>query len=283
MALIPPSALDCVVAIGQTDPKNGFTANATGFLYGRAFIPGAASKTEEASYRIFLVTNRHVFNDMTEVVLRFNQQPGGTSETFDLNLFKADGSQLWHAHPDAGVDIAVIPINANLLKEHKIQFHAFMSDHHVLGLKDAQTAGTSEGDGIFVLGFPLGDAGIDRNHVIVRHGVIARVRDYLAGTSKTILIDSTVFPGNSGGPVLTRPEVSAIGGTKSQPRSMLLGVVSAYVPYRDIAISTQTKRPRVIFEENTGLSHVEPIQFVVDLTDQLEASRKGESGGTANS
>ena len=102
----------------------------------------------------------------------------------------------------------------------------------------------------------MGDIGGDRNYVIVRQGSIARIRDYLKGTRKYIYIDATIFPGNSGSPVITKPEVVAITGTKSYNKASLIGIVSSYVPYQDIAISLQTKRPRAMFEENTGIAVV---------------------------
>ena len=35
-------------------------------------------------------------------------------------------------------------------------------------------------------------------------------------------------------------------------------MVSGYLPYQEIAVSTQTERPRMIFEENSGLGIVVP-------------------------
>jgi hypothetical protein len=35
-----------------------------------------------------------------------------------------------------------------------------------------------------------------------------------------------------------------------------VGLVGEYIPYQDIAISPQTGRRRVLFEENTGLTRV---------------------------
>ncbi len=51
--------------------------------------------------------------------------------------------------------------------------------------------------------------------MIVRQGAIARIRDWLGGAATEFLIDASIFPGNSGGPVLNRPEAVSITGTKS--------------------------------------------------------------------
>ena len=47
----------------------------------------------------------------------------------------------------------------------------------------------------------------------------------------------------------------------------MIGVVAAYLPYHDIAISQQTRRPRIVFEENSGLASIVPIDRVIDTID----------------
>jgi hypothetical protein len=61
-----------------------------------------------------------------------------------------------------------------------------------------------------------------------------------------------------------KPEALAIEGTKPQVAPYLIGIVQAYVPYQDVAVSLQTARPRVIFEENTGLAAVHPVDFIAE-------------------
>ena len=58
------------------------------------------------------------------------------------------------------------------------------------------------------------------------------------------------------------PEPVSVPGTKPNNRCGLIGMVSAYLPYREIAISTQTDRPRKIFEENSGLGVVVPHDLI---------------------
>ena len=45
------------------------------------------------------------------------------------------------------------------------------------------------------------------------------------GANKEFLVDAFVFPGNSGGPVVSKPEALAITGTKSQDYAYLIGIV----------------------------------------------------------
>jgi Trypsin-like peptidase domain len=134
--------------------------------------------------------------------------------------------------------------------------------------------GVAAGDSIFVLGFPMNLAGVQRNYTIVRQGVIARISEMLAKESKSFMADAFVFPGNSGGPVVLKPEVFSIRGTKSQPKAALIGMVTSYHPYSDVAISPQTNRARVLFEENSGLADVLPIDYVEE-TIRAWRSRQG--------
>ena len=113
------------------------------------------------------------------------------------------------------------------------------------------------------------ELGLQRSKEALHDGVVPAVgapaRDMLNGLRREFLLDATVFPGNSGGPVLSKPEIAAIGETKPNLQCKLIGVVRAYVPYQDMAYSRQTGRPRVIFEENSGLTEV----LSVDLVDQV--------------
>jgi hypothetical protein len=44
-----------------------------------------------------------------------------------------------------------------------------------------------------------------------------------------------------------------------------VGIIGEYLPYQEVAISIQTGRPRVVFEENTGLSKVWSVTFIKEI------------------
>jgi S1-C subfamily serine protease len=263
MALIPSFFLDCVVAIGFDTTGKGRQYVATGFLYGKLIAQEGEGKT----YRIFLVTNKHVFNESKTTWLRFNPEGDEPAKEFEARLIDQNNNRTWLVHPDPEVDLAILSINANFLSEQGIRFSFFRSDQHVTTRAQATEVGISEGDGVFILGFPMGMIGEKRNFVIVKQGIIARIRDALTGNAKEFLVDASIFPGNSGGPVVSRPEVVAIQGTKAYSSATLLGVVASYVPYQDVAVSMQTKRPRVIFEENSGLASIVPADYLIEIID----------------
>jgi S1-C subfamily serine protease len=269
MALIPPFFLDCVVAIGLLgrDGKRSYVA--TGFLYGHLIEPLVG---EQKTYAVYLVTNRHVFEGSKRAFLRFNPEGGEPAREYAIDLVDKSGDQTWFAHEEDDVDVAVIGIDVQRLQKESIRFRFFGSDRHTAQRAKAADLGVSEGDGIFLLGFPMGMVGESRNVVVVRQGSIARIRDCLELKSKDFLIDCSVFPGNSGGPVVTRPETIAIVGTKQTNTALLVGIVARYLTYTDVAVSQQTHLARVIFEENSGLASVFPVDYVEDLVQKAMAA-----------
>lgn len=273
MALIPPIALDCVVAIGvDAENDEGRSWVASGFFYGQLSEP--AERLEDRKYRVALVTNRHVLAGHSKAYLRVNPEEEETAREYPLILVNDDGTETWFGHPNEEVDVAVVMINFGILREEGMRAKYFQNDVHVATTEKMKEIGTTEGDFVFVLGFPMGLVGERRNTVIVRAGSIARMRDTLANPSREFLLDAPIFPGNSGGPVILKPEVIAIQGTKAQNAAHLIGVVKSYVPYLDIAVSQQTGRPRVIFEENSGLAAVHSVDCIEET---LEVARKARA------
>ena len=119
----------------------------------------------------------------------------------------------------------------------------------------------------------MGLTGEQKNYVIVREGIIARLTEMIDKASNKFMINSFVFPGNSGGPVVLKPEVTSIQGTKSINSAYLIGVVVDYVPYNDVAVSIQTKKSRILFEENSGLAEVIPMNFVDETIKSWQMKR----------
>jgi hypothetical protein len=188
----------------------------------------------------------------------------------DFDLFIKD----WFFHPDSKVDIAAIRLDANFLEKQELQHIFFASDTQVFKKDQLKAKGVVAGDGVFVLGFPMNLAGVERNYVIVRQGCIARIIDMLDGTAPTYLLDAFIFPGNSGSPVVLRPELSSITGTSPQAHAGLIGIVNSYRPYIEQATSLQTGHTRVQFEENSGLAEVLPSDYIDQTITSWRIRRK---------
>jgi S1-C subfamily serine protease len=269
--LIPPFFVDCVAALGNIrpipqpggqPPQDRWTTTGTGFFYGAVINPNE----EPNSYRTFLVTAKHVVQSHIDKTLDIRVRVNSSDvnkPVRDFNLPRVvGGPSNWFFHPNTKIDVAIIRINWDFLKENSIE-PSFFTDNRTASnratLVDRQVAA---GDAIFVLGFPMGLTGEQRNYVVVRLGCIARISEMLDGATSDFLIDAFVYPGNSGGPVILRPEIIAIEKTKSQPTATLIGLVSNYLPYEDVAVSLQTNKPRIIFQENSGLAAILPVDFI---------------------
>jgi len=209
MALIPPFFLNCVVAIGVMSDNQSMSWIGTGFLYGR-FLE--INNEGINNYNVFLISNKHVLEAQKRIYVKFNPLADEPSKDFDIELIDNDGNKLWYGHPDPDIDVGAIRISPGFLREQQMDFTFFQSDLHIATIKDMKNAQVSEGDSIFVLGFPMGIVSSQRQHVICRKGCISRVRDALEGRSKEFLIDASVFPGNSGGPVINSPDMNCING-----------------------------------------------------------------------
>ena len=267
-ALLPPSFINSVVAIGHREPNGIWATEASGFFYG--YLIQDDPDPMKRRYQVFLMTNWHVINKHTIVSIRLNpKQASDQGQIFDLPPI-SDGRPTWFF--DQGIDLAGASVNWQFLQDRGIDMNFMTSDTNAADTKKMQEIGASAGDGIFVVGFPMNLAGQQRNYAIVRPGAIARVDDLLASAVSTLLIDSHVFPGNSGGPVILQPNVIGIEGTKTNNRAYLLGMVRDYVPYTDVAISPQTGHARVTFEENSGLADVIPVDRINDIIKAWRAS-----------
>lgn len=266
MALIPPKYIDCVVAIGTT--INGEQRwIGTGFLYGDLF-----EKTEDGKnkYVVYLVTNKHVLNNLDIIHVRFNPQTGQSAKDYPVSLKDKDGKLLWTGNSDADIDVAVLLVNIQSVLDEGMKCSFFQSDKDIAVTKELLKREASEGDPVFVMGFPMGIVSADRQHVFVRGGIISRIKDLFENRSKDFVVDAFVFPGNSGGPVISKPESMSIQGTKSSNQSSLIGIIKSYIPYSDIAVSQQTGKARIIFEENSGLSKAEPVEHIISTIEEAK-------------
>ena len=250
MSLIPSQFLDSVVAIGLRQSDSSIQYTATGFVY-----RVAVGHDEEGHklYATFLVTNRHVVEGSGELFAR-QSHPSG------VNLVSNSLEKNWTVHPNPEVDVAVFPCHISDSDGGTIWPESFYDDRDTMLRSQLIETEFREGNEIFVLGFPLAMVGDDRNYVIARQGIIARIQDWYDDAANSFLIDASIFPGNSGGPVLAKPTLHTYGTAITSAK--LIGMVSGYVPYKDIARSDQTGLPIFASAENSGLAIVVPVDAI---------------------
>ncbi|HVT72194.1 MAG TPA: serine protease [Lacunisphaera sp.] len=268
MALLPKIFLESVVAIGTPGTNNIMAWIGTGFVYG--YPTGNKDAEGNNLYRVYLVTNKHVIDGQKDLWMRLNPEEGKPGQDVHLGIRSDSGESMWHYHKDPSIDLAVTLLNLQFLRERKLQFGFVEDDNHVVDRQQLKDGGLTAGDPVYVLGFPLGRIGKDRLYAVCRGGIVARCSEWIEGRGKEILVDATVFPGNSGGPVFAGFYFASVTGTKIRNKSEFIGVVQSYIPYTDVAISQQTRRPRITFEENSGLTSVIPADFLRDIIRDIE-------------
>lgn len=216
-ALLPPYMVNSVVALGTMVNVNppGQPANfqwvtlGTGFFYGYKVKDDPDPKKKE--YAIYLVTAGHVVSEFRksghgDLQVRINSKNSSTpSQMFDIPEKPPEGSSTWFYHPKfdpaspsdtPGYDIAAVPINYSKITE--LGTAVMLSDVSAADSVKLKSIDTSAGDGVFVLGFPMNLAGVERNYVIVREGVIARISEMLDHASPTFMLDSSCFQETAG-------------------------------------------------------------------------------------
>lgn len=272
MALFNKQNLKSVVLIENQLSGNKFQPIATGFLIG--FAMNNEPNLSKRLYSIFLLTNRHVFNGQDQLWVRFDKKDTQNTARFPTQL-KVGKEIKWLAHRDEKVDLAMLTISPDFLNNNSIDW-SFINEEVFAYPKKFNEIGIELGDGVFIAGFPLGISGNERNYAIVRSGTIARVDQEIIESFKSFLIDVTVFPGNSGGPVFLKPELVSLENTKAVNSVFLIGVVSGYKLYQEALYSHQSNPPIVsgISVENSGLAVVVPMNFAKDIYDDFISNNK---------
>ena len=237
--------LKSVVSIEQLDTPTNSHPIGTGFLL------------VSTNYHLILVTAKHVVlnadgNLNAQLGWRLNERTNASDLISDQVQTTLFGGWFMSANADLACrligyanesDLAPIPVNL-LLPQKNLEVGA-----HIL-----------------ILGFPMGLRSEKYTTAIARNGIVAR------SENDELMLDSFVFPGNSGGPVVYSPFVK-VGANLSSPlinKERIAGIVTDYIPYMDVAISPQTKRPRISFEENSGLCHAVSADKILELINRAD-------------
>lgn len=215
-----------------------------------------------------LVTAKHVIVDPNtqkfidqELFVFINSSTTNKIIPLSIQELKQKTGVEWIFHNNTDVDIIILPFPYLEDWDFKsIPDNLFLSISNLAELYD-----------VFFLSYQPGINPESKLDPIVRTGTICIIHE-----DKTFRIDGSAFPGNSGSPVFKRPSsisysekgVTIIGDDKLA--GTFVGVIGEYLPYQDYAISAQTGRTRIIFEENTGISKV----WSVDLLNEIIGSKK---------
>lgn len=238
----------------------------------------------------YLVTARHVlFKDTSALpfhaeplakvltITSYSKFPEDTAANVlrvDLEQALAAGTAL--AHPTA--DVAIIKLGTLTdytvqeqaeLKVKQFAKHLVMqpgiqkiqgAQHGLVGfqIEDAKVLKyVLVGNHVYITGFPSSiglqsSPQIDYTKPLLRKGTLSGVNL----KQKSLVLDCQVFFGNSGGPVV---EIEHLG---DRTDIMLIGVISQYIPFQNLA-GSQTLGVQLL--TNSGYSIAVPMDFVIEL------------------
>lgn len=264
MAIIPQFYKNAVVSIGVKNQNSDITWIGTGFFVTRAI--------DVNNVRPFLVTNRHVLQGKSKIVIRMKEKDTENLKEFEDSIIESDGSNekpIYVLHPQDNIDIAVLPLNTSFIIENHLDFPAFDIDSNAMTSSELRDNGFEEGALIFMLGYTMGLVNQSSSLPICRLGCISRISKEQIQEQYNILVDIQNFPGNSGSPIINRPEIVSIQGTKKLDRSVLIGIIHSYIPYEETLINSQTGRLVEVRSENSGLAYVHPVEYIREIIDMI--------------
>jgi hypothetical protein len=141
-ALIPPFYIDCVVALGGMQPvlENGSPVNparsqwvteGTGFFYG--YLVSNDPDPQKRKYEVYLVTAKHVVeghlhSNLGNLVARINPKTSSSKvKEFPIpNQLQEKGDGTWFYHDNPDIDLAIVPINVDFLRQNDIEPGVFL-------------------------------------------------------------------------------------------------------------------------------------------------------------
>ena len=226
-----------------------------------------------------MVTNKHVVMGRKNIIIRMMKKNEATLNDVEAPLDNQEGP-IYKLHKESAIDVAVIPLNGKFINEQGYEFPAFDIDEEAMSSKELRDNGVDEGSLIHMLGFPMGLVNLQSMLPICRLGCVARMSEAQINEQKNLLVDIQNFPGNSGSPIILRPEGVHIKGTKNLARSVLVGIIHSYIPYEETLINSQTKRIVEIKSENSGIANAHPVEFIRDIIDDIQP--KMEANGPSN-
>ena len=163
----------------------------TGFLIS---APGADGKP-----RTVLVTANHVFEKMSLADARIGYRVSNADGSWSyspkpIKIRDKDGAALWTHHPNRDVAVMTIKAPAEFAK-------AAIPVNYLAKDETFDAYQVNAGNEMMALGFPRGLSANSAGFPILRSGRVASYPLGPAAAFPTFLLDFSVFPGNSGGPV----------------------------------------------------------------------------------
>lgn len=244
----------------QDSARADMAGGGTGFLVGRPVDGG---------YQTFVVTARHVIEEMKNPVIRLNHISG------DPALF-ATNRVRWKDHP-GGDDLSVYQLDVSAEEHRHVLFRntAFVTrENDYFGL----------GSDVAMLGRFVGLNGQIEISPTARFGALA-VPDVVIETNsfkrpqETIVVECHSIPGFSGSPVIAYLPSTALGEAALENSGIgpyVLGVIWKHFGSPDEVLDKNGKEIGAYVKGNSGLAGVIPAWRISDVLDLFPPDISGD-------
>ncbi len=259
----------------ETRDASGNNGTGTGFVFAYA--------NDSQQYPV-IVTNKHVVKDAVTgwLTLHIAGADGQPKLGSSYRLEVPDFAKPWHGHPDAEIDVTVMPLAPVLDMLSKAGITPFLQwiDRNVTATPELISQLDALEDVVFI-GYPNGIWDAKNFLPVSRRGTTATHIAVDFQGKKQFLLDASVFPGSSGSPVfLFNKGVFADrqGNTNLATRFAFLGVIAAVYFRQDINQITlvsapTTGTPVALAKEMIDLGIVFKARTVIECIEHLLRTR----------
>lgn len=215
-----------------------------------------------AKHVVTKIKNNEIYSNeiIEEEIFAFFQQKNGKIIGRSISSLQEKHKFKWIFHQNPNVDIAITPFRIDESDKVKvIQTKDFLDTKHLF-----------ETYNVYFVSYHPSLMNLEDFSPIFRTGTISRINN-----DRTIYLDAFAFPGNSGSPVFLIPSPIRFDSNKfnigSDPLGdKFIGIIGAYITYEEVAVSVQTQRPRIIFQENSGLTKIWTVNYINDILNSKE-------------
>lgn len=227
------------------------------FTYGTGVIIGRPCPTDPNWGAAILVTANHVLKEISgdEITLFYREKKTESWETVPVSIkIRKGGRPLWKAHPTS--DIAALNVTSSLPPSNgfsPIPLNFLATDRTLDGFE------VGPGELVFSLGYPMSiSSGTPGEFAVLRSGYIASHPLLPTSQTKSFLIDTHVFQGNSGGPVYLLASGRGFGNG-----------IAIRTDFAVLGILTSTLMQKNAHDASLGLGAVIHASLVAEMVNSL--------------
>ena len=229
---------------------------------GTGFFCRATHWHNAARQLLFLVTSGHVVgSDPERVEVIFQPRAGDQLLADSLTGRIGPGPSTWFVDRDN--DLAALLLDPERLPEDQIRYRSFDVKTDLLSLRQLRQRQIAEGDEALVVGFAQPTYESGREYPAVRLATIAAVPNR-ARPEWPLLAEGTALPGDSGSPVIVKPEWDSRISQHAEAGGKLIGVLDGAGRPATVTRSDDDGTP-IEVEQRPGIVRVVPADALYDL------------------